>query len=189
MGPIIGIYLLITTLGIGLFRAFAHLIGIPLAKAIDRLVWDSVRQETWGNDRRGESVRQVSAHPPLFAPRYVPLPDAVASKIAKYSEIHAAETLNKARELLGMSATATSIGDIGRDLSQQLSWRELIHTSYFEIEEFIVLLAAALRRAGLSAVKAAKIAEAVSDDLAEEWLKDISVLPEPLPANEVRSKS
>ena len=188
MGPIIGIYLLITTLGIGLFRGFAHLIGIPLAKAIDKLVWESIRQETWGNDRRGESVRQVSAHPPLFAPRYVPLPDAVASKIAKYSEIHAAETLQKARELLGMTATATSVGDIGHDLSQQLSWKELIHTSYFEIEEFIVLLATALRRAGLSSAKAAKIAEAVSDDLAEEWLKDISTLPEPLPANEVRSR-
>ncbi|MGO4682897.1 phospholipase effector Tle1 domain-containing protein [Hyphomicrobium sp. 2TAF46] len=189
MGPIIGIYLLITTVGIGLFRGFAHLIGIPLAKAIDRLVWDSVRQETWGNDRRGESVRSVSPTPPLFSPRYVPLPDAVASKIARYSEMHATETLRKARELLGMTATATAVGDVGRDLSQQLSWRELIHTSYFEIDEFIALLAAALRRNGLSAAKAAKIAEAISDDMAEEWLRDISAVPGPLPADEVRSRS
>ena len=188
MGPIIGIYLLITTLGIGLFRGFAHLIGIPLAKAIDHLVWDSVRQETWGNDRRGESVRGVSATPPLFTPRYVPLPEAVASKIAKYSERHAAETLSKARELLGMTATATNIGDIGRDLTHQLSWKELIHTSYFEIEEFVALLAAALRRAGLSAAKAEHVASAVSDDLTEEWLKDIATPPQMLPADEVRSK-
>jgi hypothetical protein len=188
MGPIIGLYLLITTLGIGLFRGFAHLIGIPLAKAIDHLVWDSVRQETWGNDRRGESVRGVSATPPFFTPRYVPLPDAVASKIAKYSERHAAETLSKARELLGMTATATNIGDIGRDLTHQLSWRELIHTSYFEIEEFVALLAAALRRAGLSAAKAAHVASAVSDDLTDEWLKDIATVPQMLPADEVRSK-
>ncbi|MFA5955654.1 phospholipase effector Tle1 domain-containing protein [Hyphomicrobium sp.] len=188
MGPIIGFYLLITTIGIGLFRGFAHLIGIPLAKAIDRLVWDSVRQETWGNDRRGESVRSVSPTPPLFSPRYVPLPEAVASKIAKYSETHATETLRKARELLGMTATATGMGDIGRDLSQQLSWKELIHTSYFEIEEFIALLAAALRSNGLSAAKAAKIAHAISDDMAEEWLRDISTLPKPLPADEVRSR-
>lgn len=188
MGPIIGIYLLITTLGIGLFRGFAHVIGIPLAKAIDHLVWDSVRQETWGNDRRGESVRSVSATPPLFTPRYVPLPEAVASKIAKYSERHAAETLSKARELLGMTATATNIGDIGRDLSQQLSWKELIHTSYFEIEEFVALLAAALRQAGLSAAKAAHVASALGGDLTQEWLKDITTVPQMLPADEVRSK-
>ncbi len=189
MGPVIGIYLLITTIAIGLFRGFAHLIGIPLAKAIDHLVWDSVRQETWGNDRRGESVRSVSPTPPLFARRYVPIPDAVASKIARYSEMHATETLRKARELLGMTATATGMGDIGRDLSQQLSWKELIHTSYFEIEEFVALLAAALRRSGLNAPKAEKIAEAISGGMAEEWLRDISTPLEPLPADAVRSRS
>jgi Uncharacterized alpha/beta hydrolase domain (DUF2235) len=188
MGPIIAIYLLLTTAGVGLVRGFAHLIGIPLAKAIDRLVWDSVRQETWGNDRRGESVRSVSATPPFFKPRYSPLPEAVASKIARYSETHATETLRKARELLGMTATSTSMGDIGRDLSAQLSWRELIHTSYFEINEFIALLAAALHGRGLSRSKAEKIADAISDDMAEGWLKDISTLPQPLPANEVRSR-
>jgi len=188
MGPIIAIYLLLTTAGVGIVRGFAHLIGIPLAKAVDRLVWDSVRQETWGNDRRGESVRSVSATPPLFKPQYAPLPDAIASKIARYSEAHATETLRKARELLGMTATATAMGDIGRDLSSQLSWRELIHTSYFEIDEFIALLAAALRRSGLSSSKAEKIADAISDDMVEEWLKEISTLPQPMPANEVRSR-
>ncbi len=133
-------------------------------------------------------MRNVSATPPLITPRYVPLPETVAQTITTNSESHADETLSNERDLLGMTATATNVGDIGRDLSQQLSWRELIHTSYFEIEEFIALLAAALRQAGLSAAKAAHVASAVSDDLTQEWLKDIATLPQMLPANEVRSK-
>ena len=177
MGPVLAGYLLLTTLGVGLFRAFAHMIGIPLAKAIDNLVWDSVRQDTWGNDRRGERVRGVSTHPPLFAPRYVALPDAIASKLTSNSERYATETMHKVREVLGATATVPTANDIGRDLSQQLSWKGLIHTTYFDSDEFIDLFAAAMRQAGLDSAKTGSTKGAVSEELVQQWLKDIATLP------------
>ncbi len=175
MGPLLGIYLLVTSAAIGVSRLLAHIIGRPAAAGIDRLVWSSVRQRAWGNDRRGEYVAKVSNHPPQFDARYVALPKTVADRIANLSESQASETLRRAREMLGMSTDSKSMGDIGNDLSAQLTWKELIHTCYFDIDEFVRVLAAGLRAGGVPPARGFK----GSTTDADTWLADINA---PVPA-------
>jgi len=174
-GPLLGIYLLVTSIAIGVTRLLAHIIGKPAAAGIDRLVWSSVRQRAWGNDRHGEYVAKVSNHPPMFDTRYVALPKTVADRIANMSEGQASETLRRARQLLGMSTDSNAMGDIGSDLSAQLTWKELIHTCYFDIDEFVRVLAAGLRAGGVPPARSFKGSTADADT----WLADINA---PVPA-------
>jgi hypothetical protein len=69
-----------TAISVAAFSLLARGIGWPLSKAIDNLVWSSVREQAWGSDRRGEFVGQIGSHPPQFVERFVPLPDAIVDK-------------------------------------------------------------------------------------------------------------
>ena len=53
------------------------------------------------------------------------------------------------RLVLGMTENANHSADIRSELSESLNWQELIHTSYFDVPEFVDLLAQSLQKAGL----------------------------------------
>lgn len=146
----LGVTLLVASIVVSLFRAAGRWIGRPVARAIDRLVWTSVRNQVWGDDLAAEVVRGVSSHPPMFALRYQPLPAAVADPISDISNQSAAATLKKLRAGLGMQSTSSRGGDFLGPALNQLSWRELIHTAYFTSDPFTRLTAFALHRQGLA---------------------------------------
>jgi hypothetical protein len=114
------------------------------------LVWSSVREQAWGSDRRGEFVGQIGTHPPQFDEQFAPLPDAIADRLSQNTEKSAILTLHKVGELLGMLPNQREAVDIWAQLSEHLTWRELIHTTYFDLPEFVNLTAYGLHRAGLA---------------------------------------
>ncbi|MFT6094506.1 MAG: hypothetical protein ACJA2Q_002411 [Pseudohongiellaceae bacterium] len=57
------------------------------------------------------------------------------------------------------------------DLSKSLTWEELIHTSYFEVENFIDLIAVGLHKAGLSELKNDFISTS-DQELLSAWYED-----------------
>jgi len=144
------VYVGIASAIVAILKILAHGMGWPLAKLIDNLVWSSVRQQAWGDDSQGEGVFQVGSHPPQFAATFAPLPAAVADQVSRFSEKHAILTLTKVREVLGMTRKPKEAPDMRAQLSEQLNWRELIHTTYFDIPEFTDLVAYGLHRAGLA---------------------------------------
>ena len=162
-----------TAIAVAAFSLLARGIGGPLSKAIDNLVWSSVREQAWGADRRGEFVGQIGSHPPQFVERFVPLPDAIADKLSKNSEKSAILTLHKVRELLGMVPNQKEPVDIRAQLSEHLSWRELIHTTYFDLPEFVSLTAYGLHRAGLADLKD-DFWQGASRNQVHEWYGAIS---------------
>lgn len=145
--------LIVASVVVYVFKLIGHVIGRPVAASVDRLVWSSVRERVWGDDLPAEFVRGVSSHPPMFAPRYKPLPASIAAPVADLSNLSAGETLRKLRGNLGMSTTTSRGGDFLGSALSQLNWRELIHTAYFDIDEFVRLVAFALHRQGMAGLK------------------------------------
>ena len=145
--------LVIASVVVYVFKLIGHAVGRPVAAAVDRLVWASVREQVWGDDLPAEYVRGVSSHPPMFAPRYKPLPASIAAPVADLSNLSAGETLRKLRGNLGMSTTTSRSGDFLGSALMVLNWRELIHTAYFDIDEFVRLVAFALHRQGMAGLK------------------------------------
>jgi hypothetical protein len=85
-------------------------------------------------------LRSVSAAPPSrFAAREIALSEATVDQMYFDADRHAGESLRRMRRTIG-TAPERSTGDAFGDLLAQISWRELIHTSYFESEEVAVIV-------------------------------------------------
>ena len=74
----------------------------------------------------------------------------MVAELSRYSEKNAILTLHRLREVLGMIPTQDAAPDMRAKLAEQLNWRELIHTTYFDLTEFVHLAAYGLHRAGLA---------------------------------------
>ena len=94
----------------------------------------------------------------------------MALPLRKHSERHAIVALHKVREVLGMTRDSPATGDLRAQLSENLQWQELIHTAYFDVPEFIDLVALGLRRAGLGELEEGAALTAPDDELVA-WLE------------------
>jgi hypothetical protein len=169
-----GVLLLLALIAVSivLFEGIARLIGRPLSRLIDRLVWTSVRQQAWGDDKDSEDVNAIAAHPPLFRRRFAPLPDVVSRELSAFSDKHAIATLQRVRELLGMATAPQPSADVRAELAKTLSWRELIHTSYFDIPACARIIAFGLNRAQLGQLGAEHWPDAIKAEV-EGWYQAI----------------
>jgi len=149
---LIAVFALATGL-VYVFKIIGRMISIPLAELIDRTVWRSVRNEVWGDDMGAEAVRSVSSHPPLFPLSYGPIPEPVASQISQISDAGASETLKRLRQQIGMLSFGNNLRDPFANAMSQLSWHELVHTTYFEVEPFIRMIALTLHRHGVAGLR------------------------------------
>ena len=132
-----------------ILKFLAKLTGLLVAPLLNGVIWTSVRQRAWGDDLLKEDVDTIGSSPPEFQRQFPPLPPFVATPLSQFSDGHAIKTLNNVRKLLGMSGDGEMPHDVKAGLSDSLKWKELIHTAYFEVPEFIDLLAIALNRGGL----------------------------------------
>ncbi|KMW58085.1 hypothetical protein AIOL_003055 [Candidatus Rhodobacter oscarellae] len=153
-------------------------LGYPLAGWINRIVWRSVRERSWGDDIGPEEVSGVSANPPDFKREFAPLPEVVAAPLRGHSDRNAISTLNKVRRILGMAQGEKVSPDLRGELNDSLQWDELIHTSYFDVPEFVDLVALGLSRAGLGALRDGFVLPKSERDALETWLSGNPTLQE-----------
>jgi hypothetical protein len=158
------------------------LAGIPLSGLINRVIWRSVRDRAWGDDLTQEGVRSVAPHPPGFSKRFDPIPELVAAPLREHSDSNAIDTLNKVRMILGMSRNGSGSSDIKSELAESLQWKELIHTSYFDVPVFIDLLALGLHRGGLASFTGDLATKPVEVEALEAWLDRSGVTKRRIPA-------
>lgn len=163
------VFLALVWLATRFLYVIAYLVGYPLSKWINGLIWASVRQRAWGDDLLKEDVKAIGSHPPEFPEQFGPLPDAVSEPLRGHSEKHAILTLHKVRMILGMAQDAKPSADIKSELSESLKWQELIHTSYFDVPEFVDLLALRLHRAGLGDLKQGFTLDGAARDALDAW--------------------
>lgn len=155
------------------------LAGLPLSVLINRVIWRSVRDRAWGDDLTQEGVHAVAAHPPLFEFSFDPLPELVSAPLRQHSDSNAIDTLNKVRLILGMSRESSAKSDIKTELAESLRWKELIHTSYFDVPSFIDMLALGLCNAGLAPVRKSQEISSEHIDEMNAWFAGHSAMANP----------
>lgn len=140
---------IIAVILVGIVHAIAGFVSHRLSSVLDRLTWFEVKRSALGNDTETEVALTAAPKPVWIKPPPPPLPFALGQQITAYSNGIAVHSLEKFRNAI--SELAFSDGrqkDSERDVFSYLTWRELIHSSYFEVPEFRWLLAEAIGSSG-----------------------------------------
>jgi hypothetical protein len=146
--------LILTALMFVVFVVFdwlAYLMGIPISAFLNRLTLVQLQRTTSGNDTVGnEHVVRVAATPESCDPSYGLVSENMEAVLADFSNKKAVETLTAVRQLLGLNQETQDRRDIAKIMAEQMSWHELIHTAYFDVDEFAKLIAYLLHKADLA---------------------------------------
>lgn len=111
---------------------------------LDELTWFEVQRSALGNDAHSEVAVGCNGKPSWIDQEPRQLPAEIARKITERSNREMMTSLGKFRNAIGELAFAEGEdGQIAKALDF-LTWRELIHTSYFDVAEFRKFLAAAI---------------------------------------------
>lgn len=159
-------------------QALAGILSAFLSGRLDRLTHKEITRSALGNDTIGEVTLGAEPHPSWISKRYPFLPPEVAGKISDYSNEISFSSLAKFRNAI--STLAFSVDEEGQQgiLATYLTWRELIHTAYFEVEEFRRLLAFAIGEAdGFTASEA--FASAPEFERTRIWHGTLQLAPPP----------
>jgi hypothetical protein len=119
----------------------AHAISAVLAYLLNRVTLDEIKRTIYGNDTNGEIAIGGGPRPPWIptAPQF--LPAEVANPITDFANQTTAASLAKFRNALSTIALAEGQPRDSNLVSNYLTWKELIHTAYFELPQFRRLLA------------------------------------------------
>ena len=178
IGLMIALLIFVVSIVTLVLKLLARLFGIFLAPALNKVIWVSVKERAWGDDLLKEAVHSVNAYPPVFERQFAPLPNSIATPLKAHSDGHAISTLNKVRLILGMASDSNnaSAPDLKTELNEALKWKELIHTSYFDVPEFIDLLAIGMARAGLGDLRDGFESDEAARAEMVDWLDKARVL-------------
>lgn len=128
-GIVAVLMVLLVQLLAGLFSSFA-------SRRLDDLTWFEVQRSALGNDAEAEIAVGANAHPSWIDRMPRTLPPELARKITERSNREMMTSLGKFRNAISELAFAEgNEGQIAKALDF-LTWRELIHTSYFDVPEF-----------------------------------------------------
>lgn len=118
-----------------------------LSRQLNGLTHHQLTRTALGNDTVGEIALGADVRP-AWAPVVYPfLPGEVGDRITAYSNEISFQSLAKFRNAISTLAFAESEESRSGVLTTYLTWRELVHTSYFEVPEFRGLLAYAIGQA------------------------------------------
>ncbi len=128
-------------LGAILLRPVGKILSKTISDKADSVISGLVRDKTLGTDIPGLNAPVVATGPVEFDQAWAALPEDVSKAIHDYSNQFAADLLARARTALGFVHSGLASEEILRQASESITWRELIHTAYFDVDEFIKLLA------------------------------------------------
>lgn len=127
-----------------LVQGVAHFLSGLLAGVFDKMTWFEIKRSALGNDTETE-VALTAAPRPFWLDKTPPtLPIELGERITGYSNEVAVQSLGKFRNAIGELAFSDGMENKQQSVLSYLTWRELIHSSYFEVPEFRWLLAEAI---------------------------------------------
>ncbi|MEQ8824018.1 MAG: hypothetical protein RIC14_06575 [Filomicrobium sp.] len=125
-----------------LVNLFARYVGYFLSVSFDHVATGQVRAVAFGDDIPGE--RAIGVHPHTGRHQVVTmipyLPDELSGELSEFSDARAGETIAALRRDLIRLQESGATQDVAAWLGTNLSWRELVHTSYFSVPRFRKLL-------------------------------------------------
>ena len=127
-----------------LIQFLAKIFSSFISRLLDSQTWFEVRRTALGNDTEAEVAIGTVPAPTWQKKTAGFLPNAVGEPIAIHSNQAMSHAIEKIRNSISEFALHEGPdGQIGSVLNY-LTWQELIHTTYFEVPEFRVLLARAI---------------------------------------------
>lgn len=155
---------------------FATQISHILSLFLNRITNSEVRRAAFGNDTEGE-VALGAVDRPNWLDRSPPrLPSALADLVTAYSNGMATQSFAKFRRALGQLAVAEPAHTASSAVTTYFTWKELVHSAYFDVPEFRKLIMQAVSRSdGFAASPAFK----TNPDYAQtaQWLAEIEAAP------------
>jgi hypothetical protein len=130
-----------------LIQMFASLISRWTAHLLNVLTNAEVKRAAFGNDTEGE-IAFAASDRPVWIDRSPPrLPSGIADSITNYSNGIAANSLAKFRRVIGQLASAEPKHTADTAITTYFTWKELVHSSYFDVAQFGKLVGQAVSRA------------------------------------------
>jgi hypothetical protein len=142
-----------------------------IARQLDRSTWKQIRRSALGNDTESEVAVSAIASPPWLDVPPTFLPAGLRDIITTYSNKAMSESLGKIRNAISDLAFADGgrRSDVAASVIGYLNWKELIHTSYFEVPEFCGFLVHVLTD-GKPGAAGQPVAGVLEPAIAAEWL-------------------
>jgi hypothetical protein len=157
---------------LAVIRLVAIRVSAWLSSWLNSMTLSEIRRSAFGNDTDGEIAFAADQRPGWITPGYCTLPGELGDKITECSNHATFQSLAKFRNAISTLAFAEGGDKKTEMVSRYLSWKELIHTCYFDVPEFRKLMAQAISRgegfAATDRFKADPDFEATS-----RWLKDV----------------
>lgn len=153
-------------------RAVSFVLSLATSGHLNSEVHEQVKRSSLGGDVLGERAIGVIFRPEWAQRQFAPLPDALGGEIAQFCDREVQRAIPKLRQRMASLALAKASVFSPDALAADLSWNELIHTSYFELERFCKLLAYAVSKAdGFGATAVFKADPDYA--LAAKWFEEI----------------
>ena len=119
-----------------IFQILGRLLGQFLSRQLDKQTWFEIRRSALGNDTETEVVVSAAPSPKWIEDRKPFLPNAVSEAVSAHSDYAMAQSIKRIRAAISEFALLQEKGGQLSSALNYLTWRELIHTSYFEVPEF-----------------------------------------------------
>jgi len=130
-----------------LIRGIAMLISRAASYLLNQMTNAEVKRAAFGNDTEGE-IAVGAVDRPMWLERSQPrLPSALADLVTAYSNGMATRSFAKFRRAIGQLALAEPKHTAESAITTYFTWKELVHSAYFDVPEFRKLIYQALSRA------------------------------------------
>lgn len=127
-----------------IFNKAARIVSHGLSLALNPLTVSQLKAVAYGSDVQ-EALAVDAGEWPIWLTRgYPPLPDWIATDLEQASDRAIGEVIPKFRNIVGNLTEAETKKATADVLADYLTWKELIHTSYFDEDRFIKLVAYAI---------------------------------------------
>lgn len=137
---LLGFAMLLTVI----FSALARVVSHGLSLLLNPLTLAQLKAVTYGSDGREDIAIDASEWPTWLSRGFPPLPAGVADGLEAASDTAIGTAIPKFRNIIDSLTAAETAEETSDVLADYLTWQELIHTSYFDQEAFVQIVAFAL---------------------------------------------
>lgn len=140
IGVLVGAAYVLTLITNGIAMLISH----ALSAVLNPLTLAQLKAATYGSDALEDFAIDASEWPAWLTRGFPPLPAEIAGGIETASDRAIGMAIPKFRNIIESLTAAETSDATSNVIADYLTWQELIHTSYFEHETFVKLVAFAL---------------------------------------------
>lgn len=156
---------------------FARVLSDGLSRLLNSLTRAEVQRAAFGNDSEAE-IAVAAIDRPTWLDRSPPrLPSALAEMITQHSDGEASRSISKFRRMIGELSTAERMHAADTAITTYFTWKELVHSAYFDVPAFAKLVARTMAADGTGLMPSPAFQADPDFGRAGQWLAEIEGAP------------